>query len=547
MKKLLALFLCLAMLLGCAAVHAEAADGEYTGVSRGFYGDLNVTLTIREGKIADIRVENCPETPELGGKAIEIMTAAMIENNTSGVDSVSGATVTSAMFRMAVNSLLKEAGAPAGMTEKPAAPEKTAETLDCDVLVMGSGTSGLSAAIAAAEGGAKGIVIEKQDIPGGSAVTSAGIVYAPVDENDKADMVAYYMERAEGKANEEQLQFFADNALDTIAWLESLGVKWMMTVPAGTAPQPRARFSMTAEGVGMTGAALVNPMLAKLAELNVPVMCGVRGTHLLVDESGMIIGATAESKKADYTINAKSVILATGGFDASKELKAKYSPVAENDFPLSSKGNTGDGIIMGQEIGAATEFKGGVIGFDFVDGSLPQSGLNAVAMYCNSYVQPDGTFVSDVIDYPITYTAIKELGVDHFYGLYDAKGAGSAEAAVAVGFGWKGDTVEELAAATGMDPAKLADAIEKGTGLEEAPFYAVMVKPTTIGSMGGLVINTDAQVLNEKMEPIPGLYATGEVANSGFYYIEYPASGSSLSLGMTYGLKAGRQAADYVK
>ena len=547
MKKLLALFLCLAMLLGCAAVHAEAVDGEYTGVSRGFYGDLNVTLTIREGKIADIRVENCPETPELGGKAIEIMTAAMIENNTSGVDSVSGATVTSAMFRMAVNSLLKEAGAPAGMTEKPAAPEKTAETLDCDVLVMGSGTSGLSAAIAAAEGGAKVIVIEKQDIPGGSAVTSAGIVYAPVDENDKADMVAYYMERAEGKANEEQLQFFADNALDTIAWLESLGVKWMMTVPAGTAPQPRARFSMTAEGVGMTGAALVNPMLAKLAELNVPVMCGVRGTHLLVDESGMIIGATAESKKADYTINAKSVILATGGFDASKELKAKYSPVAENDFPLSSKGNTGDGIIMGQEIGAATEFKGGVIGFDFVDGSLPQSGLNAVAMYCNSYVQPDGTFVSDVIDYPITYTAIKELGVDHFYGLYDAKGAGSAEAAVAVGFGWKGDTVEELAAATGMDPTKLADAIEKGTGLEEAPFYAVMVKPTTIGSMGGLVINTDAQVLNEKMEPIPGLYATGEVANSGFYYIEYPASGSSLSLGMTYGLKAGRQAADYVK
>ncbi len=547
MKKLLALFLCLAMLLGCAAVHAEAADGEYTGVSRGFYGDLNVTLTIRDGKIADIRVENCPETPELGGKAIEIMSAAMIENNTSGVDSVSGATVTSAMFRMAVNSLLKEAGAPAGMTEKPSAPEKTAETLDCDVLVMGSGTSGLSAAIAAAEGGAKVIVIEKQDIPGGSAVTSAGIVYAPVDENDKADMVAYYMERAEGKANEEQLQFFADNALDTIAWLESLGVKWMMAVPAGTAPQPRARFSMTAEGVGMTGAALVNPMLAKLAELNVPVMCGVRGTHLLVDETGMIIGATAESKKADYTINAKSVILATGGFDASKELKAKYSPVAENDFPLSSKGNTGDGIIMGQEIGAATEFKGGVIGFDFVDGSLPQSGLNAVAMYCNSYVQPDGTFVSDVIDYPITYTAIKELGVDHFYGLYDAKGAGSAEAAVAVGFGWKGDTVEELAAATGMDPVKLADAIEKGTGLEEAPFYAVMVKPTTIGSMGGLVINTDAQVLNEKMEPIPGLYATGEVANGGFYYIEYPASGSSLSLGMTYGLKAGRQAADYVK
>ena len=547
MKKILSLVLCAMMLFGCAAALGEAVDSEYSVVSPGFYGDLNVTLTIADGRISDITVADCPETPELGGKAIDIMTAAMIDNNTSGVDSVTGATVTSALFRMAVNAALKEANAPESMTAQVEAPERTSETLECDVLVMGSGTAGLSAAIAAAEAGANVIVIEKQDIPGGSAVTSAGIVYAPVDEDDRDEMVAYYMERAEGNADEALLRFYADNALDTIAWLEGLGVQWMMTVPAGTAPQPRARFSMTAEGVGMTGAALVNPMLARLEELDAPVMCGIRGTQLLVDENGAIIGAKAESRTTDYEISARSVILATGGFDASKEMKAQYSPIAENDFPLSSKGNVGDGIVMGMEIGAATEFKGGVIGFDFVDGSLPASGMNAIAMYCNSYVQPDGTFVSDVIDYPITYTAIKELGVDHFYGLYDASGAESAEAAVAVGFGWKGDTVEELAEATGMDADKLADAIEQGTGLEKAPFYAVMVKPTTIGSMGGLVIDTKAQVLNESGEPIPGLYATGEVANGGFYNVEYPASGSSLSLGMTFGLEAGRNAAEYVK
>lgn len=548
MKRALALALCLFMLFTLAATAEEAAkDGAYSVVGRGFYGDLNVTVTIEGGRIADIAVADCPETPEVGGKAIALMTADMIANNTSGVDGVSGATVTSAFFRMAVNDALKQAGAPESMTAKVEAPEKTAETLNCDVLVMGSGTAGLSAAIAAAEAGANVIVIEKQDIPGGSAVTSAGIVYAPVDEDDRATMVDYYMARANGNADEALLQFFADNALDTISWLEGLGVQWMMTVPAGTAPEPRARFSMTPEGVGMTGAALVNPMLAKLEELGVPVMCGVRGTELLVDESGAIVGAKAEGKAADYTINARGVILATGGFDASKEMKAKYSPIAEDDFPLSSKGNVGDGINMGMAVGAATLFKGGVIGFDFVDGSLPASGMNAVAMYCNSYVQPDGTFVSDVIDYPITYTAIKTLGVDHFYGLYDAKGAESAEAAVAVGFGWKGDTVEELAEATGMDPEKLADAIEKGTGLEEAPFYAVMVKPTTIGSMGGLVIDADAQVLKEDGTPIPGLYATGEVANGGFYDVEYPASGSSLSLGMTFGLEAGRNAAALAK
>ena len=547
MKKLLALVLCAMLALGGMALAEGATDGEYTVTSPGFYGDLNVTVMIEGGAISDIVVKDCPETPELGGKAIDIMTMEMIDNNTSGVDSVSGATVTSAYFRMAVNEALKQANAPEAMTAKVAAPEKTSEALECDVLVMGSGTAGLSAAIAAAEAGANVLVIEKQDIPGGSAVTSAGIVYAPVDESDKAAMVQYYMDRAEGNANEELLTFYADNALDTIAWLESLGVQWLMTVPAGTAPEPRARFSMTAEGVGMTGAALVNPMLEKLNALGVEVLCGVRGTELLVGDDGAITGAKAEGKTADYEITAKSVILATGGFDASKEMKARYSPVAENDFPLSSKGNVGDGINMGMAIGAATEFKGGVIGFDFVDGSLPASGMNAVAMYCSSYVQPDGTFVSKVIDYPITYTAIKELGVDHFYGLYDAAGAETAEAAVAVGFGWKGDTVETLAEATGMDAAKLADAIEQDPDLKEAPYYAVMVKPTTIGSMGGLVIDVDARVLKADGAPIPGLYATGEVANGGFYNVEYPASGSSLSLGMTFGLEAGRNAADYVK
>ena len=548
MKKLFALVLCALMLLGGMALgEGGATDGEYTVTSPGFYGELNVTVMIEGGAISDIVVKDCPETPELGGKAIEMMTMEMIDENTSGVDSVSGATVTSAYFRRAVNAALKEANAPESMTAKVAPYEKTTETLECDVLVMGSGTAGLSAAIAAAEAGANVLVIEKQDIPGGSAVTSAGIVYAPVDESDKAAMVQYYMDRAEGNANEALLTFYADNALDTIAWLESLGVQWLMTVPAGTAPEPRARFSMTAEGVGMTGAALVNPMLAKLDELGVPVLCGMRGTELLVDETGAITGAKVDSDIADYQIDAKSVILATGGFDASKEMKAKYSPVAENDFPLSSKGNVGDGINMGMAIGAATEFKGGVIGFDFVDGSLPASGMNAVAMYCSSYVQPDGTFVSKVIDYPITYTAIKTLGVDHFYGLYDAAGAGTAEAAVAVGFGWKGDTVEALAEATGMDAEKLAAAIEQDPDLKEAPYYAVMVKPTTIGSMGGLVIDTDARVLKEDGSAIPGLYATGEVANGGFYNVEYPASGSSLSLGMTFGLEAGRNAAEYVK
>lgn len=548
MKKMISLALAFVMALALAVpVFAEGtvADGIYTTVCHGFYGDFELSMTIENGEIAAFDYQGNMETPELGGKALELMSVSMIAENTSGVDSVSGATVTSAVFRAAVNTMLKEIGAPAEMTASPAKAEAAAETLETDVLVIGSGAAGLAAASGAAESGANVILLEKQDILGGSFVTSAGIVYAAMDEADIEPMVEYYMSRANGKANKDLLQFYAENSRNTISWLEGLGVSWFMVVPAGLAPEPRAHFATDETGRFMAGAVMSNKIVEHLEEMGVVIMTGTPATELLTDENGAVVGAVAVCDNTTYTINAGAVILATGGFDASSEMKATYSPTAEKDFPLSSKGNTGDGINMGIAVGAATDFKGGMIGFDFVDGSLPESGYNAVAMYCNSYVQPDGTFVSDVIDYPVTYQNIKDLGVEHFYGLYDAAGAETVAASIEKGFAWKGETVEELAAATGMDAEKLADAIEKGTGLENAPFFAVMVKPCTIGSMGGLVIDTDAQVISTSGAPIAGLYASGEVANGEFYDIEYPASGSSNCISMTFGLEAGRNAAAY--
>ena len=136
MKELISIVLALCLMLPCLAIADGAADGAYTAVCKGFYGDFNVTVTIAEGKIADIAWVGSMETAELVGAALEIMSKDMIEKNTSGVDSVSGATVTSAVFRMAVNDCLKQAGAPAEMSAAPAAAEKTAKTIDADVLVV---------------------------------------------------------------------------------------------------------------------------------------------------------------------------------------------------------------------------------------------------------------------------------------------------------------------------------------------------------------------------------------------------------------------------
>ena len=571
LKKILSIALAVLMLTlalaGCAKEAAPSAEpstqpsalpetpdqpevepmkaGTYTAVCHGFYGDFEVSVTVSETAITQIVPGEYKETEAVGGKAIALMSDSMIESNTSGVDIVSGATVTSAVFRSAVTDCLTQAGAPTELTAPPAAPAVTEETIDTDVLVIGAGASGFAASITAAQSGAKVTLIEKQDIVGGSTVVSAGIVYAALDEADESKMVDYYMERAENNANFEMLTTFAENSLDTISFLEEAGVLWMMSVPAGTAPEARARFSMHEDGTAMIGSALINPLEAQAIRLGVDIYTGVKATNLL-QENGTIVGAKATSKTANYTINAKAVILATGGFDASAEMVAKYSPMATGDVVLSNKGNVGEGITMGIEVGAASEFKGGMIGFQSVDGSLPESGYNSEAMGSPLFVQADGTFISLSNDYPITYSALKASGASAFYGIYDAAGAESVQRSVDSGFGFKAETVEELATAAGMDAANLSEAIGKAQELQNGPYFAIVVRPTTIGSMGGLVTNAAAEVLNENDEVIPGLYAAGEVANSAFYYQEYPASGSSNCIGLTFGRIAGENAAAFI-
>jgi succinate dehydrogenase/fumarate reductase flavoprotein subunit/uncharacterized protein with FMN-binding domain len=541
----LAVMLIATVFAGCGQ-QAEAAmtAGTYQAVAPGYYGDFNVSVTVNETSIVSIEIGESKETVGVGTTGLEVMAERIKEYNTVGVDAVTGATMSSAALRVAVTDCLRQAGAPESMFKAPSVKKDAGKTVDTDVLVIGGGAAGLSAAITAAQGGAKVTLIEKQDIMGGTTVLSAGIVYAALDEADMPTMVDYYMERANGNASRELLTYYAENSLDTIAFLEDAGVQWMMAAPAGTAPQPRARFA-----VGFTGYTLTSALEKKAQDLGVTVMTGVKGTELILKD-GAVVGAKATSAKGDYVFNAGAVVLATGGFDASVDMKKQYAPDSANDFPLSNKGNVGEGIQMGIAAGADTVFNGGMIGFICVEATLSNSGQNSLAFASKCFVKKDGTFLGLHIDYPISHTLIKKSGESLVYGLMDAAGSqdgtnASGEAALALKRGFKADTIEDLAAAAGMDAAKLADAAAQA-GIATAPFYLVEVRPTTIGSMGGLKTNTKAEVLNKQGNPIPGLYAAGEVANGEFYYVEYPASGSSNSLAITFGRAAGTNAAAYV-
>jgi len=304
------------------------------------------------------------------------------------------------------------------------------------------------------------------------------------------------------------------------------------------------------DGTFMIGSSLIDPLEKRAKELGITILTGVRGTELVLDSQGKISGAKAVAKGTNYTINTKAVILATGGFDASKEMIAQYSPIAVGDFPISNKANVGDGIKMGMAAGADTIFNGGVIGFELVNASLPESGNNAAAIYSQLYVRTDGTFIAPAQDYPILYTTLKKAKGDKFFGIHDSKSwqLDAAKKAVTQGYGWTASTIEDLAKATGMDVAKLTDAFAKVPELANPPYIAIDVKTSTIGSMGGLKTNTSAEVLKKgSTAVIPGLYAAGETANGSFYYQEYPASGTSNCVSITYGREAGKNAAAYIR
>lgn len=515
-------------------------DGDYTATVNGFYGDFEVTVTITDGAISSVVAGENSETVTLGGVAIEKISAAVVEKQTYNVDSVSGATVTSAAYKMGIRDALESAGAPDSMFEA-AVYEQEDFTYDTDVLVVGAGAAGYAAAVTAAQAGANVILIEKQDVVGGSSITSAGIVYSALDEADITVMEEYYMERANGNADEEIVNYFAENSMDTIEWLTENGVEWMFTSPSGTASEARAYFAMN-----VTGESLITPLEEAAEAAGVTTITDCAAYELITDESGAVVGALASGKHATYTFNAKAVILTCGGYDASEEMKEQYSPIAVGDFALSSKGNTGDGINMGIAVGADTVFKGGIIGFVFVDGTLPNSGYSGAVLTAPLFVSSNGDFVTEGIDYPITYTAMKESGYEDFYAIWDADGADSAQVAVDAGYGYTADTLEELAELSGMDLETLQAAVAQVEGVDTAPYYAIVAQPTTIGSMGGLKINTNAEVLDTDGNAIAGLYAAGETANGDFYDVEYPASGTSNAMSFTYGRTAAKSAVAYI-
>ena len=624
MKKLTALLASATMalsLVGCSA------GKTYTGEAYGHDKEnpVKVTLTIKDKTITKVEVDASHETNGIGSKAAETMPGAIVAANSLDVDGVSGATQTSKAIIEAATAALKQAGLePSDLVSKNTSTTKAKDIEETvDVVVVGAGGAGMTAAITATDAGKKVIVVESQPIAGGNSVRSTGGMNAAKtpyqDKNEFAEAAgvektlataaekyadnatitalaatvksqwdAYqanpqgYFDSVElmeldtliggkGKNNPELVKALAENSAAAIEWLASIGADVKNVGAFGGASVKRIHRPVNADGKVTAVGAYIVPILEKnLQDRNVQFLFDTTANEIIMKD-GKAVGIKATGKDGNkVTINAKSVVIATGGFGANAEMVEKYKPELKGFATTNAEGAQGQGIDMATAAGAATVDMDQIQIHPTVhieeDGNahLITEGLRgdgAILVNAEGKRFYDEVSTRDKVSAAIIAQPEKSawLVVDQSMVDKSAVIAGYIKS----GYTVTGATYEELAKAMGVDEATFVStmntwnqAVEAKSDAEfnrtsfanpltAAPYYAIKITPAVHHTMGGIVINPKAEVLNEKGEVISGLFAAGEV--TGGVHGANRLGGNAVADFVVFGRISGQSAADNAK
>lgn len=587
MKKALCLLLALSLTLCCALALAQ----DYSATEKGFGGDVTVTLTIEGKTITAAKAEGPSETDGIGSKAIASMPAAMVEQNSVKVDTVASATISS----NAVLAAAEKALAAAGLTPDDLVANEVEEEValvqpafeNPDVIVVGAGSTGVNAAIAAANAGAKVYLIEKNDDVGGSirfagGTTSAAGARQQIEAGveDSPENFAEDIVRMGGGTNIPELtKKHTENAAAAVDWLDVLGADFGDRLPKMSSSYdafnvPR-EYRVTGGGKAIIG--LVRPLLDEaVAAGNVSLMLGTEVADIIV-EDGAVKGVVLTDGRE---FRAPATVLTTGGYGHNEELLHKYN--YENVLTMAPSFVTGDGYRFAEKAGAQFNnmdylpaYPGGVpnAGFDVTttaivkeyngaiwvntDGARIVNEFNALdSERKHAYATAPHNLVYMILTQAMRDTQDSIISKDEGWAKFDAM---LAEENCVV----KADTVEELAGKIGVDAAALAATIEaynadveKGEDTAfgrpaesmmklEGPFYAVKTCPYVMLTKGGPVMNPDAQVLDTAGNPIPGLYEGGELAGGANIGGSANIGGLANTSTIVWGKIAGESAAAY--
>ena len=609
---------------GCGSKSASTAggvSGDFAGTAKGM-GDVTVTLTLEDGKITGCTAEGKDETPGIGTLALEQLPGEIAESGSIAVDGVSGATITSNAIKEAAAAAITAAGLkPEDFQTAVENGTETAEdsTVDTDIVIVGAGGAGMTAAITAAAEGKSVVIVESQPMVGGNSVRATGGMNAGKtvyqDENEfgesagvektlkaaaekyadnetitalaktvseqwaeyQANPTGYFdsvelmeldtMIGGKGINDPALVETLCANSADAIDWLDEHGITLHSVSSFGGASVKRIHRPVDAEGKTVSVGSYMIPLLEENCEkAGVQMMLNTTATEILTDDNGAAVGIKATGASGEtVTVNAKAVVLTTGGFGANLDMVTEYKPELKGFMTTNAAGAQGQGIEMATAIGAGTVDMDQIQIHPTVEANtaalitegLRGDGAVLINSEGNRFIDEVGT--RDVVSaaeiaQPGSYSW---LVVDQ--AMVDASSV--IQGYIKKGYTVTGETYEELGKAMGVDEAAFAETMNTWNGyveakndpdfgrtsfankLDTAPYYAIKVTAGVHHTMGGLKINTNTEVLNENGEVIPGLFAAGEV--TGGVHGANRLGGNAVADFVVFGRIAGAAASKY--
>ena len=624
MKKRVFIIVSLIAIAGIIFINANENAGTKTGTATadgfGGPGAITVSVSVKDGKISAVNAQGPKETQGIGSVAIEKLPAQMVERNAINVDGITGATISSTGILKATEAALVAAGLNPDDFKAVAAKREAHDiTLDTDIVIVGAGGAGMVAAITAADLGKKVILLEKQAMVGGNSVRATGGMNAAhtsrQDENkftenagvDKtlkaaekfadneriselANIVKTQWEEFQkepkgyfdsielmqldtligghGINNPELVKTFAENAAGAIEWLKTINIDLSSVGAFGGASVKRIHRPLDDnKKVVSVGAYMIPRLEAACRERqNITIMIQTTADSIMTDEKGAASGIIAHSSEGDkITINAKSVILAAGGFGANLKLVAILNPELDGFMTTNAAGITGEGIVMAQELGAAVVDMAQIqihptVQADtaaLITEGLRGDGAILVNKEGKRFIDETGT--RDVV----SAAEIAQTGSFSWL-IVDQKMAdasGVIKGYISRGYTLQGDTYEALAKVIDVPEAEFAKTMNDwnkyvterkdpdfnrtsfANPLDKAPFYAIKVTAGIHHTMGGLKIDPQTRVLKGNGDVIPGLFAAGEI--TGGIHGGNRLGGNAVADFVIFGRIAGQNAAKF--
>ena len=569
MKKFVALLLAVMMMTAGMTAASAMTAGTYSAAAKGFGGEVTVTVEVSDSAILAVKAEGAAETAGIGTNALEMLPTAIVEKQTLKLDAVAGCTVTSEAVLAAAAEALRQSGATDEVIYAEAAASAAAEdeVMDVNVLVVGGGAAGLAAAMSANQNGVENVVvIEKMPAIGGAtAMAGGGMPGYVVDEYPEvteANIEELFLDLSRiGKFNNNARLTMnqARWSTPTIEWLKSLGVGITGGPVEG---EPVAHYGCE----GLAGTA-INTLYNKVLEAGVPVMLNTKAEHLIMKD-GRVVGVEATGDKGQkITINANAVLLATGGYGNNTSLISDTS-ILDRVIFYGNVGATGDGHTMMKEIGVPMFNMDKVATKHFGVETKPGFGIHIHMAVAPLFTQTAAIAVNkegvrvvdeggDELDIALAsmnkssdgrlYIVCDQASYDVFESVLtkfffskEQLDQFIAENGTGVTKLVKGETLEQACAAMGLDAAAVGATIDEyNAGVaagnpdpfkrgytaqlsEEGPYYILQTVARYATTLGGCNVSNNLEVLDVNEQPVPGLYAAGEVVgNINGAYAEY--------------------------